>query len=77
MLSLAWLIPITMALGLAGLAAYFWSVRSGQYEDLDAAAWRILDDDDAPARPRAPATTEGEAGRADAAPEGHRRPPPG
>lgn len=48
MLSLAWLIPITLALGAAGLGAYVWSVRSGQYDDLDAAAWRILGDDDAP-----------------------------
>jgi cbb3-type cytochrome oxidase maturation protein len=48
MLSLAWLIPITLALGAAGLGAYIWSVRSGQYDDLDAAAWRILGDEDAP-----------------------------
>lgn len=44
MLALAWLIPVTLALGGAGLAAYLWTVRSGQYEDLDAAAWRILED---------------------------------
>lgn len=48
MLSLAWLIPITLALGAAGLGAYIWSVRSGQYDDLDAAAWRILGDEDGP-----------------------------
>ncbi|MBW7946457.1 MAG: cbb3-type cytochrome oxidase assembly protein CcoS [Sphingomonadaceae bacterium] len=40
------LIPVALGLGLAGLAAFFWSVRSGQYEDLDGAAMRVLLDDD-------------------------------
>lgn len=43
------LIPVTLGLGLAGLAAFFWSLRSGQYEDLSGAAERILlDEDDRP-----------------------------
>lgn len=46
--SLLYLIPITLALGAAALAVFLWSVRSGQYEDLDAAAWRILDDEPPP-----------------------------
>lgn len=45
MVSLLWLIPVTLGLGLAGLWVFNWSVRSGQYDDLDAAAHRILDDD--------------------------------
>ena len=45
MLSLLWLIPVTLVLGLAALWLFSWAVRSGQYEDLDAAAHRILDDD--------------------------------
>ena len=36
------LIPIALIMGLAGLAAFFWALRSGQYEDLDGAAVRIL-----------------------------------
>lgn len=40
------LIPAAVALGGLGLAAFFWSLRSGQYEDLDGAAERILIDDD-------------------------------
>lgn len=40
------LIPVALGLGLGGLAAFFWSVRSGQYEDLDGAAMRVLLDDD-------------------------------
>jgi cbb3-type cytochrome oxidase maturation protein len=37
-----------LALGLIGLAAFLWSLKSGQYDDLDGAAERILFDDDDP-----------------------------
>lgn len=40
------LIPVALLLGLAGLAAFIWALRSGQFEDLDGAAVRILIDDD-------------------------------
>lgn len=40
------LIPAAVFLGALGLAAFFWSLRSGQYEDLDGAAHRILIDDE-------------------------------
>ncbi len=40
------LIPIALGLGALGLAAFLWSLRSGQYDDLDGAAHRILDDGD-------------------------------
>lgn len=40
--SFVWLIPIALAMGLVGLAAFFWSMRTGQYEDLDGAAERVL-----------------------------------
>ncbi|MEL6829828.1 MAG: cbb3-type cytochrome oxidase assembly protein CcoS [Pseudomonadota bacterium] len=43
---IAYLIPIALFLGVVGLVAFLWSVRSGQFDDLDGAAWRILDDDD-------------------------------
>ncbi len=43
---LLYLVPIALGLGLLGLAAFLWSLRSGQYEDLDGAAVRILDDSD-------------------------------
>lgn len=46
---LALLIPISLGLGGIGLAAFLWSLRSGQYDDLDGAAERILlDDSDEP-----------------------------
>lgn len=41
-----YLLPVALALGLLGLVAFLWSLRSGQYEDLEGAALRILDDDD-------------------------------
>ena len=40
------LLPVALLLGLGGLAAFLWSVRSGQYDDLDGAAHRILNDDE-------------------------------
>jgi len=48
---LALLIPVALLLGLTGLAAFFWSLKSGQFDDLDGAANRILidDEDDGPA----------------------------
>lgn len=47
MTGLAVLIPIALLLGLAGLAAFFWAVRDGQFEDMEGAANRILLDDEA------------------------------
>jgi cbb3-type cytochrome oxidase maturation protein len=43
-----YLIPISIGLGLLGLCAFLWSLSSGQYEDLDGAAERILHDEDRP-----------------------------
>jgi cbb3-type cytochrome oxidase maturation protein len=40
------LVPLALGLGLVGLLAFLWSLKSGQYEDLDGAAWRAISDDD-------------------------------
>ncbi len=40
------LIPLGLVLLIVAVAAFFWAVRSGQYEDLESPAWRILLDDD-------------------------------
>jgi len=40
-----YLIPVALALGAVGLAAFMWSLKSGQYEDLEGAAERILSND--------------------------------
>lgn len=46
MSALLLLIPIALGLGGLGLAAFLWSVKSGQFDDPDGAAQRILNDDD-------------------------------
>lgn len=43
---LVFLIPTAILLGFIGLLAFLWSLKSGQYDDLDGAAVRILEDDD-------------------------------
>jgi len=40
------LIPAALLLASVGLAAFFWALRAGQYEDLKGAAHRILIDDE-------------------------------
>ncbi len=42
------LIPVSLFFALAALVAFLWSLRSGQYDDMDGAASRILFDDDRP-----------------------------
>ena len=48
MTAILWLMPLALLLGLAGLIAFLWNLRSGQFEDLDGAAQRILLDDEKP-----------------------------
>jgi len=45
MSGLAILIPIAVLMGLAALATFLWALKSGQYDDLEGAGQRILDDD--------------------------------
>jgi cbb3-type cytochrome oxidase maturation protein len=40
------LVPLALGLGLVGLLGFLWSLKSGQYEDLDGAAWRAIVDDE-------------------------------
>jgi cbb3-type cytochrome oxidase maturation protein len=62
---LVYLVPLALLLGLLGLGGFLWSLRSGQYDDLEGAAWRAILDDDPPADqnsresmiPKAPAQT--------------------
>lgn len=64
MTALVWLIPAALLLGALGLAAFLWSMRTGQYDDLDGAAWRALDDDIIAASPK----REGSTGQAPQSP---------
>jgi cbb3-type cytochrome oxidase maturation protein len=47
------LIPGMILLGLISVLIFFWAVRSGQYDDMEGPAHRILDDDDLPAEKKA------------------------
>jgi cbb3-type cytochrome oxidase maturation protein len=40
------LVPLALMLGLVGLTAFLWSLKNGQYDDLDGAGWRAIADDD-------------------------------
>ncbi len=46
MIVLLYLVPMALALGLTGLAAFMWALRNRQYDDMDGAALRVLSDDD-------------------------------
>jgi cbb3-type cytochrome oxidase maturation protein len=46
MTALAWLIPCALVLGLIGLVAFLWALNSGQFQDLEGAGWRAIQDDD-------------------------------
>lgn len=71
MSSLVFLIPLALALGTTALIVFFWSLRSGQYDDLDGASERIFIDPEADraggalpnARPNPPAPRAGPGGR--------------
>ena len=43
---LIYLVPMALLLGLSGLAAFMWSLKNGQYDDVQGAAVRVLSDDD-------------------------------
>lgn len=43
---LLYLVPAALSLGLLGLVAFLWSLRAGQYDDIEGAAVRVLSDDD-------------------------------
>jgi cbb3-type cytochrome oxidase maturation protein len=42
MIDFFFLVPIAIGMALVGLASFMWTLRSGQYDDLEGAAQRIL-----------------------------------
>ncbi len=46
MTGVAILLPVALLMGLLGLAAFFWALKRGQFDDLEGAANRILIDED-------------------------------
>lgn len=50
------LVPLSLVLLSIAIAIFFWAVRSGQFDDMDSPAHKILFDDDDPISPDAPET---------------------
>lgn len=59
MSALIFLVPVALIMGAAGLVAFLWSLKSGQYDDLEGAAQRILIDDDRPPEDKRHGTATG------------------
>lgn len=59
------LLPGMLLLGLVGVAVFFWAVRSGQYDDMDGAANRVLMDDDMPQKSVAETDVESDKDKSD------------
>jgi len=51
---LIYLVPMALTLGLLGLGGFLWSLKSGQFDDLDGASWRAISDDDMPKAAKPP-----------------------
>ena len=73
---LVWLVPVALGMGLAGLAAFLWTMRAGQYDDLDGAAERILlqNGQDSPLQDPALGNERAPSGVAEAPEQQRRRP---
>ena len=51
---LVFLVPLALTLGLIGLMGFLWSLKNGQYDDLEGAGWRAIADDEPPSRSPVP-----------------------
>ncbi len=58
MIGFLFLVPVAIAMALVALVAFLWSLRCGQYDDLEGAAHRILLQDT-----EVPAAERGDTGR--------------
>lgn len=56
------LIPLSVVLVFAIGAAFWWALQSGQFEDLEGPAHRIVMDDDTPPRPPESRARSGQGG---------------
>jgi cbb3-type cytochrome oxidase maturation protein len=56
---LIYLLPLALILGFIGLMVFMWTLRSGQYDDMDGAAWRAILDDDQDLIPRGKTRQDG------------------
>ena len=54
---LVFLVPLALMLGAIGLMGFLWSLKNGQYDDLEGAGWRAIADDEPAEEPGPPTTT--------------------
>ena len=55
---LVFLVPLALALGAIGLMGFLWSLKNGQYDDLEGAGWRDIADDEPLAQNSPPSRLE-------------------
>lgn len=56
---LVFLVPLALTLGAIGLMGFLWSLKNGQYDDLEGAGWRAIADDEPPASEEPAVSTGG------------------
>jgi len=60
---LVFLVPLALTLGALGLAGFLWSLKNGQYDDLEGAGWRAIADDEPAVEQPVHLRQEADAGR--------------
>jgi cbb3-type cytochrome oxidase maturation protein len=60
---LVFLVPLALTLGALGLAGFLWSLKNGQYDDLEGAGWRAIADDEPAVEQPVYLRQEADAGR--------------
>jgi cbb3-type cytochrome oxidase maturation protein len=60
---LVFLVPLALALGTIGLTGFLWSLKNGQYDDLEGAGWRAIADDEPASEEPAPVVPSTGTGR--------------
>ena len=56
---LVFLVPLALTLGAIGLMAFLWSLKNGQYDDLEGAGWRAIADDEPASEEKVPVPSTG------------------
>jgi cbb3-type cytochrome oxidase maturation protein len=56
---LVFLVPLALTLGAIGLMGFLWSLKNGQYDDLEGAGWRAIADDEPIPEEPGPSTKTG------------------
>src|SRR5207253_6266269 len=56
---LVFLVPLALTLGALGLMGLLWSLKKGQYDDLEGAGWRAIADDEAASEETVPSAGNG------------------